>query len=517
MKSLLIIPLVFSLKTFANLDLLLKDSENTKVSSLDQKHNELKLDDVFLVQFYSKWKSAINLPFELNSWANMIIAHDFEKASHLISVVKEKSPENFKQVVNATELYLYWKIGLHHTFVNNWINTSEKTNFLNTDLAIAIDQLVGVDNFNWLIEKGIFLGEDQKIKISKLDSEYSKLLFNLKGLALLRKGEEAFNILNNVTNETIKFQLAQSIVLSFAKKGMLSDAAKLLKNIIEPQISKSKSIDDYSSYYILLARLLYQAGALDAASKYYTMIPEKSELFLSARVENLWIYLRQNNVSKLKGELASLDLSLFDEKFLPEVYLVSSISQLKLCQFQDVKFSFDKFIEKNKVWIQRINENINNNQISLINSNDFYVKFGKKSEKSNIVETELIKNLAAKSIEAVVPAIGIQKHWEKSLDYLSSQEVLLSKKQTAEIKRGWINRKRILDNNIRKMRFVKIEFISMMKRYSYQLAKKFDSVSTYSAAPKRANQIEFPFDGLVWGDEPFHMSAEVKSLCLRGK
>jgi len=68
------------------------------------------------------------------------------------------------------------------------------------------------------------------------------------------------------------------------------------------------------------------------------------------------------------------------------------------------------------------------------------------------------------------------------------------------------------------MQFAKIELISRMRAISMNLkVASNDEVSEQSAAPVRSNQMSFPNDGMVWGDELFHMSAAVKNKCLKGE
>ncbi len=524
MKSTLLLALFLPLQVHAQsgADLLLEQSGNgnTATQISFKSHKQLELDDPFLVQLYGSWKSAGKLNFEVNSWMNLIVNKKYEKAAHLISVIKKKAPSNYLSVVEAASLYLYWKLNLNQTFFNAWLRHSAESNFLKSQLGVALDQTISKNASLWFINNGIHIGPDQKLQLKSLRTNDNRFNILAQSWSALRTGEEALYWLPKLAqDDPLRFRLAQTIVVDLARQRKLGAAAKLLKQVYEPKLHNSDDLEKISSYYMLLARLLYQAGAMDASEHYYRLIPEKSQQFLQARVEALWISLRKGDMPHLKGELASLDLKLFDDKFLPEVYLVSSIAHLKLCQFQNVKKAFDSYIRVNKNWAAQIRKNRLQESPALINEYDYYLNIVLRGMKSQKIEKEQLDRLAQASVEATVPAIGVQEHWLTSRQDLNTMMSMTAKRKQFELRKRWENRQKILDSSIRKMRFVKIEFISLMRRYAQKLEEKsgVDKVTTFAAASAKKNQLEFPFDGMAWGDEPFHLTAEVKSLCLAGK
>ena len=519
MKKVALALLLSSSQVFAGADLLLQ-----KTGELDKATNQiivsqkqLKLDDPFLIQFYGQWKASGKLSFEINNWANMLLDGEYEKAAHLLTVIEKKSPDNFKPIAESTKIYLYWKLGLANSFITEWIKYSSNSNFLESQMGMALDQAVGNNFSQWLIKNGVQLTPNQRQQLAIIEKQESKVNYSLQAWASLRTGDNCLKWIGMLDEkDPLRFYLAQSVVVDYANKGKLGDAAKLLKQVYEPKLVQEGSIDQVSSYYMLLARLLYQAGAMNAASDYYKLIPAESKQFLQARVENIWISLRKNDMPELKGELASLKLDLFKDQFLPEVYLVNSIANLKLCQFENVQKSFDAFISDNSQWAKKINMNLNDESPAVIEAEDFYLKLNGNANKSLALEYAALEKLANASVEAIVPAIGVQPHWKIAKQQISFAIDLAKKNQTQELRRRWANRKRVLEAAIRKMRFVKVEFISMMRRFANKINPQSDKIRTIKAAPAKGN-IEFPFDGIVWGDEVFNMTAEVKSMCLSGE
>jgi ATP adenylyltransferase/5',5'''-P-1,P-4-tetraphosphate phosphorylase II len=70
---------------------------------------------------------------------------------------------------------------------------------------------------------------------------------------------------------------------------------------------------------------------------------------------------------------------------------------------------------------------------------------------------------------------------------VKKQWTLANKNKTYELRKRWENRKKILESSIRKMRFVKVEFISLMRRMADKIKnnKDADSITTYQAAPQK--------------------------------
>src|SRR5262249_32739289 len=149
----------------------------------------------------------------------------------------------------------------------------------------------------------------------------------LQALAALKKGEKGVAALDRLPNtNALTLPLAQTVSLALARKGDLPGAGRVLKLHVEPAMASMRNPHALARHYLWIARLLYQAGAIDGAEAYYEKIPSGTAGFLTAREELDWVWLRKGDTARLRGELATLSLSLFEDKFAPEVYLVRAIS-----------------------------------------------------------------------------------------------------------------------------------------------------------------------------------------------
>lgn len=484
---------------------------NMKGSDIDIKstistQKQLDLSDSFLVQLFGSWKAAGALKPEINSWVNLILNKEFEKALKSYSEVLKMTPIKFKKTVKASELYLLHRLGFNSMFVDSWLDLAVNESLLTTEVGLALDHVVGTHTSKWLVDAGVVLTDRQIILLSKLTTTESRVNYSLQAFNALRSGKESLKWIRKIpSNDPLRVELTKSALIDFAKMGELKASAKLIKEVFEPIIEKSKDIDEISNYYLTLARLLYQARAYDASKSYYESIPQKSKYFLSSQTELIWVNLRNSDFPAVKGTLETLSMDLFKDKFHPEIYLVSAISNLKTCQFTQVKNNFKSFMADNKIWAKKISSELKKQNVSLIEK-DFY---------SNNVE----KNFQSLNKELAFISTLPDSRYKSTKTYFLNTKIS-NTKETFELekRRRWENRMTVLDQAIYKMRFVKIEFISRMRDLSLALQKQYeDQVTTYAAAPTRNNQVKYPHDKVVWADELFNMTAQVENLCIQNK
>lgn len=494
-----------SLSVVGNTDLLLKkEGSDLDFSKQLTVRTQLELDDPFLIQLYSSWKALGALENSTNNWMNLVFAKNYKLALLSLDQVNEGKVQKLKK---PAELYLLFRNGYFQAFLDEWITYTSKTSFLNSELGLALDQVVSTQGSQLLLTSGFFVTDEMAKKLEKTENvKNSELNFSLQAFKALKTGENALRWIGKLKHDDeLRLHLAHSALLSYGKEGKLGASGKLIKQVVEPWIIKSEKVEEISLYYMTLARLLYQAKAYGQAGVYYNLVPHSSRYFMEARTEYLWVLLQERNFSQVMGELASLKLSVFDDVFYPEIYLASAIGHTMLCQFNDAKNSIHRFVKVNKQWARRIEE--------------------AKAEKNPVPVRENFYSLRMRNqvVSLKKELKDLKKH--KVTRYSGKLEEKLSMVNSAlvaEAKRQWENRAAILDSSLYKLRFVRIELLSRMRALAEGLKDQIptkDMVKTYASAPVRRSQNEmvFPHDGMLWGDEIFNMSAEVRNECIRGK
>lgn len=506
--------LIFSLSTtiaFANsgTDLLLKQKNTLNLKTNYSKVKAaINLDDTFLVQVYGAMRALRVSNINIQDYFDAIFAKDFKLALNLYSNL-EPVGQGEKRLLSSSKLYLMWKLKLNQNFFNGWLAEASEYDFLNTELGVALDQIVSKDASNWLLKNAIYISAAQITQIDSISKTDSKFNYSVQAFRNLRKGAKGLEWVQFLKpNDPLRELLAKSAVLDFSRKGQLGDAAKIVKEVLEPILVNESNKEKISEYYLLLGRLLYQAGAYEASERYYRLIPDESIQFLQARVEKLWISLRENDHSVLLGDLKTLELNMFKDKFLPEVFLVSSMANLQLCQFSNVEKSFKEFVSINKKFAKEIASNLISESPKQLDARNLFV--------NHLKQSIILQEKEIKRIKSLIGDQEIAQKFEENLlrDFSEIQNTI-----NGEIKNEWKNRQRILEGALRRMRFVKIEFLSKMRRLKAlaQLKSGTDVVSTLTSSIDKTDKLEFPHDGILFGDELFHFTSRIRNLCLQGR
>ncbi|GAB4012965.1 MAG: hypothetical protein Fur0010_09340 [Bdellovibrio sp.] len=468
-------------------------------SSQIRVQKQLVLNDPFLIQLYTTWKSLRINDAKLENFMNLVFDHQFTDALKIMPTIEWNQ---LAKIRNGLELYLLFQNGLVQNFVTKWIDVSSDADFLRTEIGLALDQVVSRNATQLLLVNGVTLTEEQLKSLEKIANVPSKFNYSLQAFKALRTGENAVPWIGKLeSSDPLRMPLAQTAILDFAKQGKLGASGKLVKEVVEPILDNSSDEEEIALYFMTLGRLLYQAGALDEARKYYDLIPESSQYFLKARSEALWVHIREKNYSRTKGELATLEHKVFRDKFYPEAYVVSAMANVLLCQFVEARASINRFVESNKFWAKEINKNLKSDEPKVLDANRFVVNYDRVLQS---IEREMI----------LVKERELASHYLTKLENL---QTFTKNMRNQEIKKQWANRKTILESALYKMNFVRIELISRMRQMALnQKIENTDEVSTFASATAKNNQLQFPNDGIIWSDDLFHMTAEVKNKCIKG-
>jgi hypothetical protein len=480
-------------------DLLLKqEGSDIDLASTVVVQKQLNLDNPFLIQLYGSYRTLGSLSKNEDAWINLIFEKKHEKA---LSYLKNIKNPRLAQVKNGAELYLLYEIGLFQNFLARFIDISAKSTFMKTEMGIALDQMIGKDTSSILVNYGFTFNEEQEKSLATTKDLASRINYSLQAFRALRDGRGALPWISKLgAQDILRIRLAQSALLEFARDGKLAASAKLIKEVIEPYVEQSTEKEEVALYYVTLARLLYQAGALAESKEYYYSIPQSSKYFLSARSEALWILLKEKDYAKAKGEVASLKLSTFGDRFHPEVYLVSSMANVLMCQFTDAKNAFNEFVSANQVWRVKIEKQLASKE-----------------------PTVALLDRTISNLDLLLVSLEEERMlMERTVDLPEYRSYLNNVNKTAlisrnnEVRRQWLNRQQLLTDTVYKMGFVKVEFIGRMRELKLARRDQFvDHVSTYQAGVAKSNEIRFPDDGMPWGDDLFHMSVNVINQCMK--
>jgi tetratricopeptide (TPR) repeat protein len=489
----------------------------------------IQLKDPFSIQFFSLWQNETKLSYELNAWVQKVLKGSYADAAHLWTAMQKDIPGSFQAAAKAAHLYNLWHLSVPQTFFDEYTKELANPGFGESRAGMALDQTIAPGFDQWLFTNMPVVTPEQREVIKKVPLTRGPHILTLQAYVSSRTGEQAAEILEKLPpGHKLKVALAKTVMLAKARKGDLRGAAGVMKRHLEPGIEAGRDPIALSSHYLQVARLLYQAGALEGAEQFYERIPNKSPDYLKAKEELLWVRLRQGNLTKLRGELASFSTGLFEDKFAPDSYVVRAISNLKLCYYDKVQKDLTDFVEQNGKWAKIIDAAMKADNPPVPEPKD---DFTVNSEKSIALRDQEIAQLGKESIGASLPAVGPQKHWETAENRLKAAKEAAVKAQHQEYRRQWKNRMAVLKEAINKMRFVKVEFLSQVRALAQQNETNPDLLVKSSAKEEmkkdvsdkataqlktEENEIAFPFDGVVWADEIFHIRSVAQAQCLKG-
>ena len=479
--------------------------------------NGLKLTDTFLHTLFMEWKGEKIASADVNRWFLQIFKGNFNSAAHQWNAIQENIPENLIPAARQAWVYLTWRMKLPQTFVDTYM-TAKMSGLPATRLSSALDEVLAREvTMKWTAKERPYLNEAAMTWLLALPTPMGAEL-ELAAWAGRQNPEHALRLLERVPmGHPLSSQLAATAVLAFARKGEIGEAGKLLKRRVEPELNKTRAAEKLANHYLTLGRLLYQAGAFEASESFYAKVPRGLPEFLPARAERTWTLLRLGRVGDLRGELASLSHQVFADRFLPEVALVRSISNLKLCRYDDVAKDFNAFITTHKVWAQKIQIALNSPETAKIDEKDFPILTLEKAIKTREAELAQLRKLATDSIRAALPAVGEQAHWVNAQKDVAAALETQKRQLVANKQRFWRNREVVLTEAIRKLKFVRLEAMSQVQMAANGAPTKVPEMNTDTAkkiqAAREHGSQTYVMDGVYWPDELFSMHAMAQTRC----
>lgn len=456
---------------------------------------DFKLTDAYLQTLFMEWRQAKGLSPQVDAWLQLVLAGKLTTAAGQWAELQDSS-----SLTRQTWIYLTWKLNLPQTFVDAYL-ASRMQAAGNERLRFALDQVIDANvKAAWVAEQRPALSESQVNHLLALTAPVG-LELELLAFAARYNSEHAARVLTLLPmGHPQSFTLAATAVLNWSRKNEIGEAGKLLKRRVEPEMEQTKAVHQLARHYLTLGRLLYQAGAYEASEAFYAKVPRGVAEYIPARTERTWSLLRLKRVSELRGELTSLSHEVFTNRFLPEVGLVRSVSNLKLCRFDEVVKDFEVFIETHKVWAKRIEEAQQNPATAKIDVPDERILEITLALAAREVELERLERMAFKDGNAKA---ALQTHIDATRTELLKQKT-----------RFWKNREVVLKEAIRKMKFVRIEALSQvrMAQANPPSSEVTDIARRIDSSREKGIQV-YPVDSVYWPDELFKLHATAATRC----
>ena len=446
-------------------------------------------------------KSTKKIDKNASMWAEW---RDAALAGKSVTVL-EKSWNEIKSKVPHKSLIpdahvAYWRAlverGLEQEFIDDLILSLADKEFRNAPIIVDALTALKKDFAGQVIEHHVIFSDAQTKFLQKLP--WDDIFSDLKAFAAMRQPSYTQEALSHISvHHPVREQLINSAVynLAFAKKPQ--DAIKL----IETEQVNDIGADAAERLQLTLGRLYFQDARLDKAEEAYLKIPLSSPRISTAREELLWVWLRKGDDSRLRGTLATLIAKDLPGRFMPDLFVVRAISNLKLCYLDEARRDILQFAEVSKKWAPMIDAAVTTKPYMRPDDGlDWYGSYLESAREERLEEQKAVLGTAyEKGNIAILAQIDAQLQREYA--------------------RIWHNQDSVLRESIRKMRFVKIELMSQIEngvrpRLESDVAQKKKIEAAEKVSSESKDRWSFPYDGVRWSDEQYLARSTAYNVCL---
>ena len=233
-------------------------------------------------------------------------------------------------------------------FLKEYISTFSKKNSVLVDRLI--DEVVG--------EVGIKQFEVLPIKILRRSKAPVIQYILAKKFFRMGKYQKALNHLQGVIpyNHSIKpfALLLEGSIFSIRKKHKSSLLTfkrcmnlSLKRKERESYINRQEQLDVNHDYCLVgKARTLYAMGKFDEASRMYMDLPKHSKVWPEILFEEAWTSFFIRDYNRTLGKLVTYKAPVFNYIFNPEIEVLTSLTYMELCLWEDSKYVVDKFYKR---------------------------------------------------------------------------------------------------------------------------------------------------------------------------
>ncbi len=310
------------------------------------------------------------------------------------------------------------------------------------------------------------------------------------------------------------------LVIAYAMNDQADKAAKIMASLLKVTLNPVP-VDLLN---LTAARLLYQNGYLEAATRYDDKIPKGSVYYLMAQEEKAWAFLRKGEPQNAAAVTQTLVNPVFHGQVGPESFLVRSLAQLKVCDYSAVLQTlklFPKEFKDKSIYLEKLSEKVvtaTPAEFSIKNPLtpravlvDEKLRQLLQTETLFQQEVKVADELYAKSLQLT----GLQASFDrlknqagqryqqaKSNSYARVQE--LARLELTEIKKT-LNKLHIVEAEV-------IQQVQKTDRFKAQLKDDLKAkVGTTGSVAKDA--LKFPMEKEFWFDELTNYRVDIKKGC----
>lgn len=291
------------------------------------------------------------------------------------------------------------------------------------------------------------------------------------------------------------------------------------------------------------ARLLFQNGFLDAATKYYSRISKSSDYWFDAQEEIAWAQIRKGEPQNAIALTRTLVAPAFASQVGPEPFFLRSLSQLKVCDYPAVVATLNEFRERFKpraTELKKLAESANTPVVArLIDrlkkgpakltdlgkdaallprfvTRDSTLLQNVLTEKALESEAKLAGELYARSLSGGTAQVGFQARLEGFKKAVDSRAQAARSATYGRVKSLADEELIEISGMLQKLHIVEAELIqqiSVADRVISATQGRAAQQKTGTTGGQARDKVWFPVEGETWFDEYSNYKVDIKKGC----
>lgn len=290
------------------------------------------------------------------------------------------------------------------------------------------------------------------------------------------------------------------------------------------------------------ARLLFQNGFLDAASKYYEKVPKSSDYWFDAQEEMAWAQVRKGEPQNAIAITKTLVAPAFQSQVGPEPFFLRSLSQLKVCDYPSVVGTLNTYRERFKpraAELAKLTESANTPAVSRLVermkkgpakltdlgadaaalprfvTRDAALVQNVQTEKALEAEAKLAGELYARSLTGGTAQVGFQARLESFKKAVDTRTQAARSATYGRVKALAQEETEEIGAMLQKLHIVEAELlqqISLADRVISATQGK-SSLKVGTTGSQAKDKVWFPAEGETWFDEYANYKVDIKKGC----
>ncbi len=358
---------------------------------------------------------------------------------------------------------------------------------------------------------------------------------------LLKKAPEG-------TPERVWLEWQSVLISAVAANSDNSAAAKKLAALMSTSQAMKPPPVSMDLMNLTAARLLYQAGYLEAAKKYYERVSKTSDDWFDAQEELAWTELRKGEAQNALAITRSLVIPAFLPLISPEAVFAKSLAHLKVCDYPEVAKALhlfrDTFKERSRV-LMALSDSGNtpsvdafigrmkaNRRLQMTDLGAEAAKLPRFVARDEVLtraiqldrefeaESSKFKDLYGRSVTGGTAKVGFQGRLEQVRRELDTRARAARSAVYLRIKALAREELDEISQVLTKMHIVEAELLQQVAM-SDRVVKSTEGTAVSekkgTTGSRDRDRVVFPDDGETWFDEVSNYQVDLKKGCQVGK